>query len=71
MLTVSIKPTRDFNDRSGMSSSARRKVIGLWRTHLTEGDREPLAKVLLCHENPPGTNEVSGSQDSIGIVFPG
>ncbi len=71
VLTVSIEPTHDFNDRSGMSSSTRKKAIELWRTHLPDGDREQLAKVLFGYENPPGTTEVSGSQDSIGIVFPG
>lgn len=71
VLTVSIEPTHDFNDRSGMSSSTRKKAIELWRTHLPDGDREQLAKVLFGYENPPGTTEVSGSQDSIGIVYPG
>jgi galactokinase/mevalonate kinase-like predicted kinase len=71
VLTVSIEPTHDFNDRSGMSSSTRKKAIELWRTHLPDGDREQLAKVLFAYENPPGTVEISGSQDSIGIVFPG
>ena len=71
VLTVSIEPTHDFNDRSGMSSSTRKKAVALWRTHLPDGDREQLAKVLFGFENPPGTTEVSGSQDSIGIVFPG
>jgi cytidyltransferase-like protein len=71
VLTVSIEPTHDFNDRSGMSSSTRKKAIELWRTHLPDGNREQLAKVLFAYENPPGTVEISGSQDSIGIVFPG
>jgi len=26
---------------------------------------------LFCYDNPPGTKVISGSQDSIGIVFPG
>jgi galactokinase/mevalonate kinase-like predicted kinase len=30
-----------------------------------------LARTLFCLENPPGTTYVSGSQDAIGIVFPG
>lgn len=71
VLTISIEPTHDFNDRSGMSSSTRRKAIELWRTHLPDGDREQQARMLFSYENPPGTKEVSGSQDSIGIVFPG
>jgi galactokinase/mevalonate kinase-like predicted kinase len=43
----------------------------LWQTDLPEGDREKLARMLFAFENPPGTKIFSGSQDSIGIVFPG
>jgi hypothetical protein len=32
---------------------------------------EKLAKMLFAFDNPPGTTEISGSQDSIGIIFPG
>lgn len=71
VLTISIEPTVDFNDRSGMASSTRRKAIELWKTELPGGDREQLAKMLFACDNPPGTAHVSGSQDSIGIVFPG
>jgi cytidyltransferase-like protein len=71
VLTISVEPTHDFSDRSGMSSSTRRKAIEIWRTHLPDGDREQQARILFSYENPPGTVEVSGSQDSIGIVFPG
>lgn len=71
VLTISVEPTHEFSDRSGMSSSTRRKAIEIWRTHLPDGDREQQASILFCYENPPGTVEVSGSQDSIGIVFPG
>lgn len=71
VLTISIEPTMEFNDRSGMSSSTRRKAMELWKTELPTGDREQLAKILFAFENPPGTQQVSGSQDSIGIVFPG
>ncbi|MBS1706961.1 MAG: adenylyltransferase/cytidyltransferase family protein [Armatimonadetes bacterium] len=71
MITISIEPTHDFNDRSGMSTSTRRKAIELWRTHLPPGDLEIIAKVLFCCENPPGSEYISGSQDSIGIVYPG
>ncbi|HMU12947.1 MAG TPA: adenylyltransferase/cytidyltransferase family protein [Flavobacteriales bacterium] len=71
VLTISIEPTHAFNDRSGMSSSTRKKAIELWGTHLPDGDREKHARLLFASENPPGTVEVSGSQDSIGIVYPG
>ena len=72
VLTISIEPTIKFNDRSGMSSSTRRKAIELWQFKIPEDeDNEKLAKILFRYENPPGKNEVSGSQDSIGIVYPG
>jgi cytidyltransferase-like protein len=71
VITISIEPDYDFNDRSGMSSSTRKKAIQLWQTDIPEGDNELLAKTLFSFENPPGTKYVSGSQDSIGIVMPG
>ncbi len=71
VLTISLEPTHDFNARSGMSSSTREKAIALWRTALPHGDRELQARLLFSFENPPGTTEISGSQDSIGIVYPG
>ncbi len=71
MLTISLDPQIEFNDRSGMASSTRRKAIELWGPRIPVGDPEKLAKVLFSYDNPPGTKYVSGSQDSIGIVFPG
>jgi len=71
VLTLSIEPTIEFNDRSGMASSTRRKAIELWRNEIPHGNTEHLAKMLFSFENPPGTNHVSGSQDSLGIVMPG
>jgi len=71
VLTICIEPDYEFNDRSGMSTSSRKKAIELWQTDIPEGDKEKLAKTLFCFENPPGTKYVSGSQDSLGIVLPG
>jgi len=71
VITISIEPDYDFNDRSGMSSSTRKKAIQLWQTDIPEGDPELLAKTLFSFENPPGTKYISGSQDAIGIVMPG
>jgi len=70
VLTISIEPTMEFNNRSGMSSSTRNKAIELWKTEIPAGDREKLAKVLFTFENPPGTKEIAGSQDALGIVMP-
>ena len=71
VITVSIEPDYDFNDRSGMSSSTRKKAIQLWQTDIPEGDNELLAKTLFSFDNVPGTKIISGSQDAIGIVMPG
>lgn len=71
VLTVSIEPDYEFNDRSGMSTSSRKKAIELWQIDIPAGDKEKLAKTLFCFENPPGTKYVSGSQDALGIVLPG
>lgn len=71
VLTICIEPTMEFNERSGMASSSRRRAIELWQTDIPVGNPEKLAKILFAFENPPGTKEFSGSQDSLGIVFPG
>ena len=71
VLTASIEPTYDFNDRSGMATSTRKKAIELWKTELPGGDPEQAARILFSYENPPGTTEVAGSQDAAGIVLPG
>lgn len=71
VLTICIEPDYEFNDRSGMSTSSRKKAIELWQSDIPSGDKEKLAKTLFCFENPPGTKYVSGSQDSLGIVMPG
>jgi cytidyltransferase-like protein len=71
VLVISVEPSIEFNERSGMASSTRRRAIELWPTDIPGGDREKLAKMLFCYENPPGTREFSGSQDALGIVLPG
>lgn len=71
VITISIEPTFEFNDRSGMASSTRRKALELWKTGIPRGDRQQLARILFSYENPPGTKEVAGAQDALGIVLPG
>ena len=71
VLTISLEPTLEFNERSGMASSTRRAAIELWGTKIPPGNYEKQAKTLFCYDNPPGTKIISGSQDSIGIVYPG
>jgi cytidyltransferase-like protein len=71
VITISIEPTIEFNERSGMATSTRRKAVELWGSRLPSGNYETVAKMLFCYDNPPGTQTVSGSQDAIGIVIPG
>lgn len=71
VITISLEPTIEFNERSGMATSTRRKATELWGPKMPAGDYEKIAKILFCYDNPPGRKEISGSQDAIGLVFPG
>lgn len=71
VLTISVMPDLEFNHRSGMATSSRKKAIELWQSEIPVGDPEKLAKTLFCVENPPGTARISGSQDQLGILMPG
>ena len=71
VVTISLEPTLEFNQRSGMATSTRNKARELWGVKIPQGNYEKLAKILFCFDNPPGTQTISGSQDSIGLVFPG
>ncbi|OQB78798.1 MAG: hypothetical protein BWX88_05071 [Planctomycetes bacterium ADurb.Bin126] len=72
VLTVSVEPTMEFERRSGMATSTRNRAIEIWGQDVPTGqERETLARLLFCYDNPPETEEVSGSQDAIGIVYPG
>ena len=37
VLTISVEPTMEFNERSGMASSSRRRAIELWQRNLPGG----------------------------------
>lgn len=71
VVTVSIKPRVEYNDRSGLATSSRKKAVELWSDALPKGDRAELAKMLFALENPPGTKYYSGSQDQLGMLLPG
>lgn len=71
VVTISLEPTLEFNERSGMATSTRNRARDLWGVKIPQGNYEKLSKILFCFDNPPGTKTISGSQDSIGIVYPG
>jgi cytidyltransferase-like protein len=71
VVVAQIWPTMDFNDRSGLATSSRNTGIKIWGDRYPEGDHEQNAKLLFGAENPPGKKYISGSQDHIGLLFPG
>lgn len=71
VVVAQIWPTIEFNDRSGMATSSRKVGIRIWGDRYPAGDFEQNAKLLFGAENPPGKNYVSGSQDQIGLLYPG
>jgi cytidyltransferase-like protein len=71
VITLNIWPTVSLNDRSGMASSTRKSAQVLWGNRLPLNNEELLAKALFAFDNPPGTKNISGSQDAIGLVFRG
>ena len=71
VVTVCIEPTMEFDERSGLATSTRRVAIELWNSIALSEDHEAVARVLFAVENPPGKEPIAGSQDAIGIAFPG
>ena len=72
VITISIEPTVEFNNRSGMASSTRHKALDLWGPRLPQGDPEKLAKILFCYDNPPGTpHRFPDRRTRSALSFPG
>lgn len=71
VITVSIEPTMEFDERSGLATSTRRVAVELWNSVMSLEDHEAVARLLFAVENPPGKEPIAGSQDAIGIAFPG
>ncbi len=71
VVVAQIWPTMDFNDRSGLATSSRKIGIKLWGDNYPAGDHKENARLLFGAENPPGKHYISGSQDQIGLLYPG
>lgn len=73
MVTVSVEPQFPFMDRAGLATGTRRVARKLWGDtlppHPPEG-RMKLVRDLYAAENA-GAAEPSGSQDMIGLIYPG
>ena len=70
MVVVALEPTCRFMDRCGMSTSTRKVATQLWNGSLPDGDPDELVRRLYAAENE-GKPEPSGSQDMVGLIYPG
>ena len=70
MVVVALEPTCRFMDRCGMGTSTRKVAARLWGDGLPAGDPAALVRELYAAENA-GLAEPSGSQDMIGLIYPG
>jgi len=70
MVVVSLEPQFHFMDRCGMAGSTRKVAQRLWPDGLPQGDPAELVRQLYHAENE-GLAEPSGSQDMVGLIYPG
>jgi len=70
MVVVQIEPDFRPMDRSGIASGTRAVAMKLWKGKLPARPPEELVRELYHAENK-GKAEPSGSQDMIGLVYPG
>jgi hypothetical protein len=70
MVVVALEPTFRVMDRAGCASGTRAVAMKLWGGRLPKRPPEQLVRELYAAENK-GKAEPSGSQDMIGLVYPG
>ncbi len=70
MVVVALKPEFRFMDRCGMAGGTRRVALRLWGNRLPARDPAELVRELYAEENR-NLPEPSGSQDMIGLIYPG
>lgn len=70
MVVVNIEPTCRFMDRSGIATGTRSVAARLWGGRLPKRPPAELAQELYESENK-GKRDPSGSQDMIGLIYPG
>ncbi|MCE0499407.1 MAG: hypothetical protein LV481_15815 [Methylacidiphilales bacterium] len=70
MVVVQIEPDFRPMDRSGIASGTRAVAMKIWKGKLPHRPPEDLVRELYEAENK-GKAEPSGSQDMIGLVYPG
>jgi hypothetical protein len=70
MVTVGLNATHDFMDRAGMATGTRKAAVRLWGDRLPDRPRPELVRELYAEENRH-LADPSGSQDMIGLIYPG
>lgn len=70
MVVVAVEPQFRWMDRAGICGSTRQIAMKLWNGTLPDRDPEELVRELYRAENE-GQAEPSGSQDMIGLIYPG
>ena len=70
MVVAQIEPNFRPMDRSGVASGTRAIALRLWKGRLPNRPPAELVRELYAAENE-GKAEPSGSQDMIGLVYPG
>ena len=70
MVVVSLEPSFHLMDRAGMATGSRKIALQMWNGRLPAGDPAKLVEELYTEENR-GKAEPSGTQDMIGLIYPG
>ena len=70
MVVVALQPNVRYMDRCGMATGTRKVALSLWGDRLPDRDPAELTRELYATENQ-GRAEPSGSQDMIGLIYPG
>ena len=71
VITISVHPDYHLTTAAECRAVRAKKRFNSGKPIYRKVTKKYLAKTLFSFENPPGTKIISGSQDSIGIVFPG
>ena len=70
MVVVGIEPSFKVLDRAGCASGTRAVALKLWQGSLPKRPAADLVRELYAAENQ-GRRHPSGSQDMIGLIYPG
>lgn len=70
MVVVGLQPNARYMERCGFATGTRRVAGELWGDALPDDDPAELVRKLYAAENA-GRTDPSGSQDMIGLIYPG